>query len=790
MTHIETSAKKVVPDSAGVLTHKVEDVLDLDNIRLTLEKSKPKAEKLRATLSKLEGLIFDAAGDPLPSVRSSSAIRNSLINVYFATKSSLADLENDFSTSLLTGTPVPEVKIPGDLELFQNSINELNSTLEKYMEKTKRYFSPSEKAKIWPEEAKKGAGSTAVERELLKKKLDEIFRTWFVADLSPNEEPRFAAIEIIGLKLDDMEADTIDYFKTHGDTEVEALARWENFRDLVNLTFDLVDCGIMNGKTIDIVHGTAVHDRLLKNPENGFSPTNKSRAIKANRNFNRNPLVNVRDIHLGEQHAPNMGIVQMICFASYQRMKSRFTENFNPRKMSLAERVIKELKESFFSRNKTYDAAEEMENLIDFSCEMEEVPMWTGEKLPVNVKKEFNKYPEEIQLFIKQLAMWKFSRDDLGTLAGTWHLGRFGASYKFNNGGIGRPAGILGAIIYQISKKNLDEAHLAASAFITPEFTEFMPKGKDANDPWPMGALQDKAVAAIEHLDEYEIWENPQLEGVLYKEHGDHHVGLEKYSPKHWWEDFPQFSEFMNLTEDTRDGDTYTRARDAMLRLIERAAKAPSTLNMEGTADDLAGKITSLLSSFTSDVGRVMSYSQPYNDGSAFYTNFYHLDTPNPNQRNYMMEFTMAAFKYYLSTMLLKIPLGGKATFFGRIPRSFGEGELKDYDIRYNRAVKIIREVINGNSTISGYFHRELTGYGDPARGNRGFIDKNFRKQWKDIDYTDNKYKSWELKHVPKYQEYTHEERVAHLMEPVKRPADATKGWKSNTRGAEPEAEE
>lgn len=763
--HYEQTEQKIVKGT-GKATHEVGDVLDLNEIWATLEGSTA-AQRLREIFESLETKVFTASGTPRVAVIKSEIVRDALIKVYFAAQKSLEELKSEFSGTFVGTTTPAALKITGDAKLFDAAVGELYKLLDKYIKKAEPYFTPGEKKRLgliesFAEEQEGG-------RELAKKDIKGLLQAWFVKDIAGNDTIRYTAEALWHEKLLDLKSRFIEQAKKIGETAAQGEKRWEDYRKLVELTWALTDFGIMRADSINPVQGTAKHDVLFPPPEKGIlAPTNKPNAMdKANAEFNLNPIVYSKNVDPSEQYSFHMGVIQMLCFAAYQEMKS---------------------KSSPYTRNAGFEA-DKMDNLLKEVSGRTYVRMWDGsQRNGFNVKAELEKFPDETRELLLTVAKWKIARDDLGSQAGIWHLGRNKGAFKYSDGANGRPSGLLAAICYQVGKNSKFENHLATTAFMTPQETELMPPP----DPATGKRSHDNDVdidQAIEQVDRFEIFKDPQIVNIMYDIDPATRkpIARHKYRPEHWWQDFPMLSQFFNQTEKVLTGADYIKSRDAVLKIIETAARSP-LITIDIDPIQMEEKIKKILQDFNTEIGKAIAYIAPWNDGTRLHNKG--ADRPDKvNPMNYVNELILAAYKFLISNILEAIPSANDVPLLDPLRLT-----MMDYDNRYRRAVFIIEDVINRNSTLKPYFQVHLTGQ-MPAPEDlpdlpagltltspvaMPFVTQNFRRRWRDVPRLGNEYKSWTIRNVNRYKNFNTREKMQFMSSAARSPINQGQGWTSS----------
>lgn len=753
--HYEATEKEVI-DPTVLPPTKVEDILDLDQIDIIVKH--PTVQKLKNVLNTLEARVFDpATGNALPILKE-EAVRKAFVKVVVSAKNSLAKLKEEFIDSLVGGPTPPWLKMAGvSPENFRKTLAAISKLLDTYVEKVKASkidFTDEEKVEL------ESINSLVLEqeggRELATKDIEGILKAWFVGDIVKDDALRYTIEALLKEKLNALETRFIQHAVSKKESLKTGEKRWKDFYELVFDVYALTDYGIMSAKSINPIQATAKHEILFPDLEKrSLVPTDKPGAMQRNTKFNLNPITGSENLDTSEQSGPHMGIIQMICFAAYQEMKS---------------------KTSKYTRNNGFSDVLVLD-LIDEICNKNAVTMWDGTvDTTYKIKNKLEKFPKEVRQLLKTIAYWKIARDDLGTQAGIWHLGRNKGAFKYFDGGNGRPAGLLSAICYQVGKNSKFENHLAATAFMTPKRTELMAAGHP-NDP--------DIDQAIEQVDRFEIYKDPQIRGVMYDiaPGTGRPIPRHKYEPDRWFKDFPMLSQFFNQTKDVMTGSDYVKSRDAVLKMVEMAARSP-LITMDIDPLQMEEKIKTTLQNFNTEIGKAIAYVKPYNDGSAFY-NKGTPDATKLNPTNYVDELILAAYKYLISNILEAIPSQGEMPLADAATRV----TMIDYDNRYRRAVQIIEDVINRNSTLEPYYQYFLTGKipaslppgsPTPPLPEGSFVRLGFRKIWRNAPRLGNDYKSWLLENVNRYKGLNYVQSVNFMNSSPHNPVNQGQGWTSS----------
>lgn len=524
--------------------------------------------------------------------------------------------------------------------------------------------------------------------EMLRKKtLLGLVESWHTNDLDSIGEPRFALEKVIGEKLDELKGKMVN--SSNPDQREEQNAQYESFKSLYEQVYGLIWFGILNSRSVNKKDLTAKEEELFEAAEiNG--------ALNLNAEFNRNPLVGAVGLD-AEQFGPSMGIVQKIVYASYQEMK----------------------KTGRFSRGVAW-TTEKTNQLIDFVCGLDSFDderkstVKTGRTSDLNINKELSQLPEEVQQIIKFFAKLKLSRDNLGYKAGVWHLGKGKAAFKFSDGGKGRPEGLLASIMYQVGKNSARENHAGCLAFVDLSQTEMVEAKKEQDaEVIRMGAEVDNF---------FDNWFHPTWKDISFQ----------KFTPKHWDQDYPGLEDFFNQTESVVGQEDYTKARGAVLKIVELAVASP-LITLSTNSQQLESVVRTAVKTFNTEIAKAMAYLGNNNlpkreDFSS--DNEYAEAELRYNRFKPFHELIRASYQFYLLNLLIAIP--GNPALFQNILTKARDSE---YNILFNTGLKTILDTIKINTSLKGFYHDVVL---------KGFLEqKSIRRKWRDEDKMRNVFHRW-----------------------------------------------
>lgn len=573
-----------------------------------------------------------------------------------------------------------------------------------------------------------------------KKSLTDLFGEFQTESIQKNEEIRFVLFQAIEEKANSMRADFIDLAIRAGETADVGEKRFKDFVDLIDPVFSLIDYGVLSARSLNTNNLTAKHESLIQS-------LTIDGAMAKNKEFNNNPLVNSGSLTRYKYDA-DMGIIQKMVFAAYQEMKK------TPR-------------ESAFSRNEGFDAERTKKLFTEYLPQLNRIEivneMDVGQKIPVvlNIKKELEKFPPEARKFICFIAKLKTTRDDFGSKAGLWHLGRHKGAFKFSDGEKGRPTGLLSAIFYNVGKNSAREMHAASLAWIDPRNIELAAQGRtrgamnriSRKEPiysqWNITAGADseqnqKVIFMMEEVNNFLLWKNPNWEKL----------GFEKYTPQFWDQDFPAIDEMTNQVDKPILPDDYQKSKNAFLKIIETANSVFASLTLSSDPTQMREKIQVLLKNVSSEIAKAMSYLGQYEVGNKYY---------------YAHQLIDAAVRFYLWGILNAVP--GKETYLGDKIGTMPVGSSLDYAQLYNIAITTMVNQISVNTSLKNGYQKSFLEF---------LKNPNIKKPF--INYSGEilGFNTWRLKHNPDLKGLGYLKRQAEYDSPPECPVNVSAGWTSS----------
>ncbi len=767
------------------------DKTELDSIGAELSLEQPKISELKSALAWAERHLAGVVSRDLPGMTD--------------------DEKTDYEVELTT-----QIELASQLAKTYQEL--INLKLQKELPK--------------PEPARASYDSVTVER-WRKFDIYELFRMWYTGSIAADSEPKQAYDVVFEEKLDEIRADFIAKAlevdagsgKTEETIRAEAEKRYQDFRSLCEMMNDLIDFGIMSAASLNMGQLTAKHETIL-------AKAASADAMNLNSKFNTHALVRSEGVDQKEQYSDDMGLVQRMVFAMLQELKKKGNYPKDPGNGQSTD--------SRFSRNQGFSANLSGE-LLDMVSGLDRIRThegYGGNRLEIlNIGQELRYYPELAKKLLKHFAKQKATRDDIGSEAGMYHLGRNKGAFKFADGASGRPAGLLPAILYQVGKNSARESHAAMLWFVNPTKVDALMAfgrpgpGEDLDDhttwkdtkiepgapprevPDPE-ARQNKEVVRVRKLvEKYFLWANPQWAEAR---------GFLPYKPTEWYEDFPNLSEFFNQSEATVLSPDYIQSRDAVLKIIEMAAQSPLT-NLSTITTQMEEKIQVLVKTFNSEIGKAMAYIGPYAldteeeddtkkkfkkvledirevkkeiedsgkpeddpDNQANKEKLKELQKEERRlrpkyrlqQNQYVHELIIACYQFFLANILMSVPSGD-------IPLiNPGGVRTREYDTLYVRAVKTMRNTISQNTTLTRYWPM-IIGTAAPANSKHPAVDfigqPELKRRWREDARLANEYLRWVLENEPDRAEMGAFERAKYMREERPHsPINVKEGWKSS----------
>ncbi len=538
------------------------------------------------------------------------------------------------------------------------------------------------------------------------------------------------------------------------DREKAAIERWEDLSKVYELSQGLIEYNVFSVKTLHTADLTCNHKLMIGESTSDRGAAGSDKAPSVNAAFNESMLVGADGIDRHDLYSDHMGLVQMIEFAALQQMKSA---------------------RGPYSRNKGWGDGLS-EHLIEFVCNLEQVPTFDGRVLPINIKKEMQKYPKDVHELIRLLALLKCSRDDIGSKAAIHHLGVNKGALKINLGSETRPHGVMASILYQVGKNSARENHCAMLDWVDLTGSVMMQAGRPANPAdwqdytkWTDPNNREVVRMAAE-MANFRRWSHPQWPNIQF----------DTYQPQREDDDYPDLAHFMNQTENPYSTGHYIKSRDAMTKIIEMAIESRTATLKKDHALAVA-KVQAMVKDFSSEIGKVLSYLEKppgfdIVDGAV---------VPSADQAKFpeLHQEVLAAFEYFLANLLMAVP--------AKVHR-FDHAGL-DMDRSYHeylallKAVKIaIVEEIKKNGTLKGYYQYKLIGYlatdaGSHQEPDGGFLGQDgFTRVFRDEDDLRIEFQDWRIKNDPTLKGIGYFERRRVYDSSPKDPVNTAGGWKSS----------
>jgi hypothetical protein len=465
-----------------------------------------------------------------------------------------------------------------------------------------------------------------------------------------------------------------------------------------------------------------------------------------NKEFNSNPLINSKDLDR-QKYSSDMGIVQKMVFAAYQEMKKTPRDSEFSRNMGFTAETTKKLFEEHIPSINEIEVVDE-KNINKTT------------KFSLGIKDELEKFPEEARQLICFIAKLKNTRDDLGSKAGLWHLGRHKGAFKFSDGEKGRPTGLLSAILYNVGKNSAREMHAATLAWIDLRNIETLDQGRtnkalgdiSRKNPlykkWDISVGGDtlqnqRVILMMEEIFNYMLWRNPNWEKLNFK----------KYKPEHWDSDFPAVDDMTNQAEKAVLPDDYQKSKNAFLKIIETANSVFASLTLSGDPTQMREKIQVLVKNISSEIAKAGSYIGRYESG---------------NKYLYTHQLIDAAVRFYFWGILNAVP--GRETYLGQKVGSL-PGRSLDYAQLYDVAIKTMINQVTINTSLA-------TGYKDSFIE---FLENPYIKRpWIYSEREMIGFNAWRIKNNPDLEDLGYLKRQQELDKPPECPVNVSSGWKSS----------
>jgi hypothetical protein len=532
----------------------------------------------------------------------------------------------------------------------------------------------------------------------------------------------------------------INIAKENQETAREGEKRFNDFKELVLLTFDLEAADVLSNKSIDTESPNAYHKELIKALGN---------ASEENKRFNKNDLVNSIGIDT-EMYSENMGVIQKIVYASYQELKKdsygkykaktghKITESGNFR--DRAGRVLDKNAFSKFSYNNSFTSDTVKELFFDFIPKLNSIKIVDEENhstrtfdKEINIRKDLEKFPEECRELILLIGRLKASRDDIGGKATVFHYGMNKGAEKNKKGGENaKITGYLAKAPYDIGKNDVRGSRLATlgwvNIFKTQMLNDGRPRNRDDKDisedneiykKWNvLESIQNaKTVKLAGLLDNWLEWSVPGWKQLDFK----------KYVPKRWDHDFPSID---RLTNGEKKAADYEESKEAFLEIINKANMAvdPDEIFKElnfADGKEIGSKVLAAVKKIGTLVSKVSSFvGSPEED----------------NPYNYVCEMEEAAIRFYILGVLLAVP--GRISIF----------DSSEYESNYFEAVGAIEEYLNSNDSLDAYKDSILE-----------FLEKNPGKKRfltpREIKVGKNVFHAWDFRNFDIYKKFSGKQR-------------------------------
>jgi hypothetical protein len=584
--------------------------------------------------------------------------------------------------------------------------------------------------------------------ELRKRSLIDLFIEWQTESIVKGDEIRFVLFKVIKEKVALMKNDFINLALEKGEDVEIGEQRFIDFSNLIEPTFYLIDYGVLSIRSLNNNNLTAKHESLIQTLA-------LDGAMVFNIKFNKNPLINSKELDR-KKFSSDMGIIQKMVFAAYQEMK----------KSPKGDRE-KTPTNSDFSRNMGFTAETSKKFFEEYLPSINEIEVVDEENVDrvtpfsLGIKDELEKFPEEAKQLICFIAKLKTTRDDLGSKAGLWHLGRHKGAFKFSDGEKGRPTGLLSAILYNVGKNSAREMHAATLAWIDLRNIETLVQGStdralsdnlSRKNPlykkWDVSAGGDalqnqKVILMMEEIHNYMLWRNPNWEKLNFK----------KYEPEHWDSDFPAVDDMTNQTEKALLPDDYQKSKNAFLKIIETANSVFASLTLSGDPTQMREKIQVLVKNISSEIAKAGSYIGQYKSDNKYF---------------YAHQLLDAAVRFYFWGILNAVP--GRETYLGQKVGSL-PGRSLDYAQLYDVAIKTMINQVTINTSLA-------TGYKDSFIK---FLENPYIKRpWIYSEREMVGFNAWRIKNNPDLEDLGYLKRQQELDKPPECPVNVSSGWKSS----------
>lgn len=579
----------------------------------------------------------------------------------------------------------------------------------------------------------------SLEKELKKKSLDKLISELQTESISKGDEIRFVITKVVEEKVLLMRDDFINLAVEHGEAVEVGEKRLDDFSKLVGEVLALIDFRVLSVYSLNANQLTAKHESLIES-------LRKDGAMAHNVAFNKNDLVRSDNLDR-KKYSPNMGLVQKMVFAAYQEMRKKVGDS--PR----------------FSRNQGFLENTSKEFFTNFLPNLDRISIIGEENVSaiedftLGIKSELEKFPPEARDVMCLIAKLKTTRDDLGSKAGLWHLGRNKGALKYSDGEKGRPTGLLSAIFYNRGKNLTHEMHAASLAWIDPRKTELAANGRtrdalgsiSVNNPvykkWvtndPEAKMNMEVVRGMEEINNFMVWRNANWEIVDFQ----------RYSPEHWDEDYPAIDILTNQIDGAMLPEDYEKSKAAVLKIVEMANSVFTSIRLSPDVTQMREKIKVLIKDLSSEVAKTFSFIGQYREG---------------NQFIYTHKMIEAACRFYIIGILNAVP--GDRTILGNVGLAL-LGPDHSYNQLYQVAVDTIVTQIEQNTSLADGYKDKLISFAK---------NQNIKKPFDPTTRAIYRFNGWRLNNVPELNTLDIFNRQKEIPKTPECPVNVREGWKSS----------
>lgn len=579
----------------------------------------------------------------------------------------------------------------------------------------------------------------SLEKELKKKSLTTLISELQTESISKGDEIRFVITKVVEEKVLLMKAEFINLAIEHGETAEIGEKRFDDFSKLVREVLALIDFRVLSVYSLNTNQLTAKHEALIESLK-------KDGAMAHNVAFNTNDLVRSGGLDR-KKYSPNMGLVQKMVFAAYQEMRKKTGES------------------PMFSRNQGFLENTSKEFFANFLPNLDAIEILgeenvnNRETVVLGIRSELEKFPREAREVLCLIAKLKTARDDLGSKAGLWHLGRNKGALKYSDGEKGRPTGLLAAIFYNRGKNLTHEMHAASLAWIDPRNTELAANGRTrdalgrisvknpvykkwvANDPEAKMNLE--VVRGMEEINNFMVWRNANWEIVDFQ----------RYSPEHWDEDYPAIDILTNQIDGAMLPEDYEKSKAAVLKIVEMANSVFTSIRLSPDVTQMREKIKVLIKNLSSEVAKTFSFIGQYREG---------------NQFIYTHKMIEAACRFYIFGILNAVP--GDRTVLGSVGLAL-LGPDYSYNQLYQVAVDTIVAQIEQNTSLDIGYKDVLIAF---------TRNQNIKKPFDPTTRAIYRFNGWRLNNVPELSTLDMLGRQKEIPNTPECPVNVGEGWKSS----------